>query len=67
MLAVAHGHADHPRRTRQLQEQAAGGYASQEIANPLSVSIRTVDNHLGSVYRKLGLDGRSELASIFKV
>jgi len=33
---------------------------SREIADWLGVSVRTVDNHLASVYRKLGITGRSE-------
>jgi hypothetical protein len=34
------------------------------IAERLSVSVRTVDNHLARIYTKLGVAGRSELRDI---
>jgi DNA-binding CsgD family transcriptional regulator len=40
---------------------AAGRERSKEIAGSLGVSTRTVDNHLASIYRKLGVAGRDEL------
>ena len=42
---------------------AAGRERSREIAVALGVSTRTVDNHLASVYRKLGLTDRGQLAA----
>ncbi len=36
---------------------------SHEIASTLGLSIRTVDNHLGRAYRKLGVRNRLELAA----
>ncbi len=35
--------------------------SSREIAERLYLSRRTVDNHLGSIYRRLGMHGRDEL------
>ena len=40
---------------------AAAGLANKEIACRLSVSVRTVENHLQRVYEKLGLARRADL------
>lgn len=44
---------------------AASGLTSPEISERLFISVRTVDNHLRSVYRKLDIGGRDELAELF--
>ena len=41
---------------------AAAGQTSREVASALFLSVRTVDSHLGHIYRKLGLRSRTELA-----
>lgn len=38
--------------------------SSQEIADRLRLSVRTVDNHLARVYGKLGISGRAELSEL---
>ncbi len=38
------------------------GKTSREVASDLFMSVRTVDSHLGHIYRKLGLRSRTELA-----
>ena len=43
---------------------ASSGRSSREIADDAFISVRTVDNHLRSVYRKLDVDGREELADM---
>jgi DNA-binding CsgD family transcriptional regulator len=43
---------------------AAAGWASRRIAEHLGLSVRTVDNHLGRAYRKLGVAGRRSIASV---
>lgn len=43
---------------------AMSGKPSRTIAEEQYVSVRTVDNHLRSVYRKLGISGRDELADV---
>ncbi len=50
--------------TRELQiaRLAAARVRSREIADQLSLSARTVDNHLASVFRKLEISGRGALA-----
>lgn len=44
-----------------VAQAAARRERSREIAERLGVSVRTVDNHLANVYRKLGISGRGEL------
>ncbi|MCZ4609919.1 LuxR C-terminal-related transcriptional regulator [Streptomyces sp. Lzd4kr] len=51
-------------REREIAMLAAGGLSSKDIAGQLSLSARTVDNHLYRVYSKLGLSTRQELASL---
>jgi DNA-binding CsgD family transcriptional regulator len=48
-------------REREVALLAAGGLSSREIAGRLVVSVRTVDNHLQRVYRKLGVSRRDDL------
>ncbi len=49
------------RRESEVAGLAADGLSSQEIANQLMLSIRTVDNHLLRAYTKLGIDSRTQL------
>jgi DNA-binding CsgD family transcriptional regulator len=46
---------------RRVSELAAAGRSNREIAAELSVSAKSVEWHLGNVYRKLGIRGRAEL------
>ncbi|WP_320672099.1 AAA family ATPase [Patulibacter defluvii] len=48
---------------RRVARLAADGLRSEEIARQLYVSRRTVENHLGRTYQKLGVRGREELRS----
>jgi DNA-binding CsgD family transcriptional regulator len=41
---------------------AAAGRTNREIAQSLSMSVRTVEGHLSHAYAKLGLRSRTELA-----
>lgn len=50
-------------REREIAALATQGAASKEIAEQLYLSARTVDNHLQSIYGKLGINGRRELAA----
>ena len=43
---------------------AAGGMSNREIAQELFVSVKTVETHLGSAYRKLDISSRQELPSV---
>jgi DNA-binding CsgD family transcriptional regulator len=53
-------------RERQIGELAARRRRNREIAAQLGISVRTVDNHLASLYRKLGISRRDELAQWFE-
>jgi DNA-binding NarL/FixJ family response regulator len=50
-------------RERQVLAFVVRGHTDGEIAGRLSLSIRTVQNHLSAVRRKTGLRRRTELAS----
>lgn len=47
---------------RRVAELAAAGVSNREIAETLLIALRTVEIHLTSVYRKLGVTGRTELS-----
>jgi len=46
-----------------VAELAAGGQSNRDIAQTLYVTPKTVEVHLTSVYRKLGIARRSELSA----
>jgi ATP/maltotriose-dependent transcriptional regulator MalT len=46
---------------RRVAELAAQGHSNPEIAQTLFVTRKTVETHLGHVYRKLDIAGRGEL------
>lgn len=48
-------------REREIAELAAAGWPSKHISAHLGVSVRTVDNLLQRVYRKLDVRGRADL------
>jgi len=48
-------------RERQVVRHALEGLAAKSIARRLELSPHTVNDHLGAVYRKLGVSGREEL------
>ncbi|MEU9440741.1 AAA family ATPase [Streptomyces sp. NPDC048304] len=48
---------------RQVAERAAAGATNREIAEALFLTQRTVEFHLTSVYRKLGIRGRHQIAA----
>ncbi len=52
------------RREREIAQLASAGLTSREVAGRLEISVRTVDNHLGTIYSKLGVSGRRELPSV---
>ncbi|WP_405657095.1 LuxR C-terminal-related transcriptional regulator [Streptomyces sp. NBC_00079] len=48
-------------REREIAELAAEGKRTKEIADQLFVSTRTVETHLGRIYRKLDIPSRAAL------
>jgi DNA-binding NarL/FixJ family response regulator len=48
---------------RRVAEMAAEGPTNREIAQALFVTPKTVEVHLSSAYRKLGISSRSQLAA----
>jgi DNA-binding CsgD family transcriptional regulator/tetratricopeptide (TPR) repeat protein len=50
-------------RERQIASLVAGGSVNKRIAELLAVNQRTIEKHLTSIYGKLGLRNRSELAA----
>lgn len=49
------------RREQEVKAYAAGGLTNQQIADRLSISKSTVDNHFINIYRKLGIKNRRQL------
>ena len=44
-------------------ELAAAGVPNRDIAQQLFLSVKTVETHLGTSYRKLGVETREGLAA----
>jgi DNA-binding CsgD family transcriptional regulator/type II secretory pathway predicted ATPase ExeA len=63
-LAVLEGPQPLTRRELEIASLAASGLSSRDIAVRLSVSVRTVDNHLYRAYTKLRIAGRDELPAV---
>jgi DNA-binding CsgD family transcriptional regulator len=68
-LGAAGGHPRDPSGStltvseRRVAELAAEGRSNPEIAQALFVTRKTVETHLGHVYRKLDIRGRGQLAA----
>jgi DNA-binding SARP family transcriptional activator/DNA-binding CsgD family transcriptional regulator len=52
------------RREREVAGLVARGLTNRRIARLLGVSCRTIDTHLSNVFRKLGIESRTQLAAI---
>jgi DNA-binding CsgD family transcriptional regulator len=70
-FAADHGHMTRdPRlrrltsRERQIADQVARGLRNPEIAGDLGLSVRTIENHLRSIYSKLQVRNRASLAGL---
>jgi len=63
-VPTAHGGDELTEREWMIARAAAGRKRSREIGQQLGLSVRTVDNHLARIYRKLGVTGRVELEQV---
>jgi DNA-binding NarL/FixJ family response regulator len=52
-------------REREIFRHAATGLSNKELAERLTISQATVKAHLTSIFQKLGLHGRAELAAAY--
>jgi DNA-binding NarL/FixJ family response regulator len=52
-------------REQEIAEAVVGGETSAQIAERLSLSRRTVENHVQHIFRKVGVSRREDLAIVF--
>jgi DNA-binding CsgD family transcriptional regulator len=50
-------------RQRQVADLISRGYTNDGAARTLDVSIKTIEKHLGDIYRRLGINSRTALAA----
>jgi DNA-binding NarL/FixJ family response regulator len=50
-------------RALEIAHLVAGGRSNREVADALFVSVKLVEKHLSSIYRKLGVRSRGQLAA----
>jgi len=61
-LAAARSGAGLTAAEQRVADLIAGGAAHRDAAGALSVSVRTIETHVASIYRKLGVPARVVLA-----
>jgi DNA-binding CsgD family transcriptional regulator len=59
VLTLVSGHDDLSSREREVLQLIALGLTNDQIARRLVISSHTVNNHLRSIFRKLGVGSRS--------
>ena len=52
-------------REYEVATAVAGGLSNKSIAVALQISVRTVENHMRSIFEKLGVESRTQLAASF--
>ncbi len=53
-------------RESEIAALVAAGQRNQEVAESLFLSVRTVEGHLGRIFRKLDVSSRTQLAALVK-
>jgi DNA-binding CsgD family transcriptional regulator len=53
-------------RQREIAQLAAAGLSNRQIAERLTLSVRTAANHLQAVYDRLGVNRRDEVALLLR-
>jgi DNA-binding NarL/FixJ family response regulator len=61
VLGTSSAAAKLTRREEQIARAIASGATNREVAERLSIGVRTVEAHLVNVYAKLAVASRSEL------
>jgi DNA-binding CsgD family transcriptional regulator len=64
-LAAAQADGELTATERRVADLVAAGATNRDAAAALFISVRTVETHVASVYRKLGVRNRAELAHRF--
>jgi DNA-binding NarL/FixJ family response regulator len=62
--ATAQSHDMLSERESEVAECVAAGLGNAAIAERLSISRKTVEKHVGSIYDKLGVRSRAQLAGL---
>ena len=52
-------------REREVAAALAVGWVNKQIADDLSIALRTVETHLRSIFSKLGVDRRAAVAFLY--
>jgi DNA-binding CsgD family transcriptional regulator len=52
-------------RELEVAKLVAQGRTNRQVAEALSLSEKTIENHLGRIYAKLGVSSRAALAGTF--
>jgi DNA-binding CsgD family transcriptional regulator len=66
-IAAARSGGELTEAEQRVADQITGGATNRETAAALFISVRTVETHVASIYRKLGVRTRSELRRTLSV
>jgi DNA-binding NarL/FixJ family response regulator len=52
-------------RERSIAELVALGESNSQVAQRLGISVKTVEKHVSSIFAKLGMRNRAQIAALF--